>query len=103
MEVFGEENAEVQTVPATAEEWRRDNGELHRENGPAWFVSDAATGAVICEEWWRDGQQHRDGGPAVIARDPASGAVTYEEWWRDGRLHREDRSSGHRLRRGDGQ
>lgn len=40
--------------------WVNENGDLHRENGPAfiWY-----TGIL---EWYKNGLQHREDGPAVV-------------------------------------
>lgn len=51
------------------------NGQLHREDGPA----------MICpygsQYWFRHGLAHREDGPAVITS-------TYEEWKQNDKLHR---------------
>lgn len=65
-------------------EWRLSNGDLHREDGPA-FISAAVEGwDERTEVWWRNGVKHRIGGPALKRFDG------YEEWWQNGMLHRED-------------
>lgn len=59
--------------------YRDENGELHREDGPA------VIGVGGHEAWMRHGYRHREDGPAIV--DPREG---YREWWVDGELHRED-------------
>ena len=81
-------------------EWRQ-NGQLHRIDGPAiewadgtkmWWQNDqrhrtdgpAIEWATGGKEWWQNGRRHRTDGPAV---ERASGT---KEWWQNGRLHRTD-------------
>ena len=58
--------------------WYNENGQLHREDGPAieWADGD--------KEWCINGQYHREDGPA---REWADGD---KSWWIQGQLHRED-------------
>lgn len=58
--------------------WRDDDGNYHREEGPAVVSSDRS------QEWFFDDRRHRIDGPAV---EYANG---YKEWWVNGNLHRED-------------
>jgi hypothetical protein len=68
--------------------WKNENGELHREDGPAiedWNGN---------KEWYLHGELHRRNGPAIEYRDGG------KEWW----LHINDRwaddpksRSGYRL------
>ena len=55
-----------------------DNGEYHRENGPAveYKNDDKA--------WYRNGLLHRENGPAVEYRNGT------KYWYKNGKLHRED-------------
>lgn len=46
-----------------------DDGELHRDDGPA---VEYASGS---QEYWRHGKLHRDGGPALVYADGS------EEWY----------------------
>ena len=39
--------------------WRNENGELHREDGPAIEYTDSS------KEWWIDGKRHRSDGAAI--------------------------------------
>jgi hypothetical protein len=57
--------------------WRY-NGNLHRENGPAYILE---TGM---QAWYRHGTIHRDNGPAVIHDNGGY------EWWLNGCRHRTD-------------
>jgi hypothetical protein len=43
-------------------EWRNEEGQLHREDGPAYID-------MFSKEWWYKGKLHREDGPAVILRD----------------------------------
>ena len=54
-----------------------DNGELHREDGPAVVNEDG-------ESWYLNGALHREDGPAVISKDGR------KAWCVKGELHRED-------------
>ena len=92
--------------------WYNDEGQLHREDGPAWIqhnhdghVFEAwyknniyhRVGApasiikrndlVIGETWYENGELHRVGGPAVMMLDE-KGIVREELWVEKGKLHR---------------
>ena len=58
-------------------EWY-ENGEYHREDGPAREWADGSKG------WWKNGNPHREDGPAY------EGVDGHKEWRLDGILHRED-------------
>ena len=58
--------------------WYNEDGELHREDGPA--VEDADGG----KEWYINGNRHREDGPAVDWPDGT------KSWWINGERHRED-------------
>lgn len=40
--------------------WRNEDGNFHREDGPAIEYSSGD------KEWWFDGKRHRTDGPAVV-------------------------------------
>jgi hypothetical protein len=81
--------------------WYNENGQLHREDGPA---VERANGN---NEWWLNGNLHRENGPAIElasgtkfwilngkvhrkdgpAREWANGT---KQWYKNGKLHRED-------------
>ena len=65
----------------------RQNGELHRQDGPARV--ERCTDDSLIEGYYRNGRFHREDGPAWIQRNP-DGIITAERWCRDGELHRED-------------
>jgi hypothetical protein len=69
------------------QEWR-ENGVLHRYDGPAIIRPDGT------QEWWRDGKLDREDGPAVIYPDGT------QEWWRRGKRHRT--ANGPSVIRADG-
>lgn len=48
-------------------------GELHRDDGPAYIRADGAM------SWLRHGREHREDGPAVVFADGT------QEWWIDGK------------------
>jgi hypothetical protein len=56
----------------------RENGKIHRVDGPAveWQQGDL--------QWYSHGELHRDGGPAVIGDDGE------QQWFKQGKLHRVD-------------
>ena len=58
--------------------WYNEDGQLHREDGPAYERADGY------KSWYLNGQLHREDGPAW---EWANGA---KQWWINGRLHRED-------------
>jgi hypothetical protein len=93
----------VYTVEVTDKKttWRNQDGELHREDGPAlidaygskfWYRNDelhredgpAIIYADGSKRWYRNGRCHREDGPAVIY------AYGYKVWFRNGQCHRED-------------
>jgi len=53
-------------------------GKLHREDGPAYIMSDGT------QSWWINGNLHREDGPAHIEADG------FQQWCINGKLHRED-------------
>ena len=55
-----------------------ENGELHREGGPALIRPDG----IKC--WYVNGELHREDGPAIECADGS------KEWWINDKLHRED-------------
>lgn len=75
-------------------EWRNEQGELHREDGPAiewpddafaWCLNNnyhriggPALVANGCQEWWQNGQRHNEDGPAFI------GALGWTRWFHQG-------------------
>lgn len=78
-----------------------ENGEYHREDGPALWDGFSTRwywhGSVHCvdgpavvipdlrrEEWWLKGVRHRVDGPAFVQEG------SREEWWVNGKLHRVD-------------
>jgi hypothetical protein len=80
--------------------WYNENGQLHREDGPAterdngtkqWYKNGKkhredgpAVESVDGQEWFLNGQRHRENGPAV---EYTSGI---KEWYLNNRLHREN-------------
>jgi hypothetical protein len=67
--------------------------------GPSCIEIEPRPG-VICEEWRRqDGKLHRLNGPARIRRHPHTGVVISEEWFKNGLRHRADGRSCRRLAR----
>ena len=61
------------------------NGNLHREDGPAW-IRYRPDGSVEIESWYRNGERHREDGPAFTEYRP-DGSVEIEEWyWHDEQL-----------------
>ena len=54
------------------------NGQLHREDGPAYIWADGE------QEWYINGQRHREDGPARIRADGT------QEWYINNQRHRED-------------
>ncbi len=59
-------------------ERKDEDGELHRDDGPAVIDADGA------QYWYQHGKRHREDGPAVIEADGT------QEWWRKGECHRDD-------------
>ena len=58
--------------------WRNEEGQLHREDGPA---VERANGT---KEWFKNGKLHREDGPAIEWDDGT------KEWYKNGQLHRDD-------------
>jgi hypothetical protein len=75
------------TLPNGTKEWKNENGQYHRDDGPA-VIYPSGTKA-----WYKNGQLHRDDGHAVIFRDGT------KHWYINDQLHRND---GPALIRPDG-
>ena len=84
---------EHKILPDGREVWLDENGEFHREDGPAviWpkgeMIYDNHTGEELpdpLEEWFFHGEPHRIGGPAKIWNNGV------KEWFLNGECHRED-------------
>ena len=63
--------------------WKNENGQVHREDGPAYEYADGA------RKWCKNGKFHREDGPAVVWE---SGSYSYylngnfytkEEYWKE--------------------
>jgi hypothetical protein len=66
------------------EDWRDQDGQPHRIDGPAYHHIDPKTGVTIHEVWSKHGMNDRDGAPAVIRRDADTGRVTSSLWYKAG-------------------
>ena len=66
-------------------EYRNDNGNLHREDGPAAVWRDGSA------QWWIDGKRHRLDGPAVVQVN----GINY--WYLDGDSLNESEFNNHPL------
>ena len=64
------------------------NGNLHREDGPA-YINYYENGKVELERYCLNDKLHREDGPAII-KYYESGEVEYEEYWLNGKRHREN-------------
>ena len=58
--------------------WRNNNGDRHREDGPAFIGVDG-----ISQAWYVNGKCHRIDGPALIGNG-------YQAWYINGICHREN-------------
>ncbi|MFP7696945.1 ArdC-like ssDNA-binding domain-containing protein [Trueperella sp. LYQ143] len=67
------------------EKWLDDDGQLHREDGPA-FTEYTPEGQIVKQEWIRHGSAYREDGPALIYYLP-DGKIIDEYWYpaHDGR------------------
>ena len=65
--------------PNGVREWRKPDGTLHREDGPAIEWDNGY------KQWCFNGMLHRKGGPAVEYPDGGS-----KEWFFKGKVHRTD-------------
>lgn len=61
--------------------WRQ-NGHLHRDNGPA-VIEYWSSGVVKSTAWYQDGEYYRDNGLVVTEYTP-DGAISSETWLTDG-------------------
>ena len=59
-------------------EYRNEDGEFHREDGPAIIFRD------IYIAWYKNGKLHREDGPAEIELNGA------KVWYSEGKIHKED-------------
>ena len=73
---MGSEPTEIQKDGTKV--WKNDNGNLHREDGPAVIFPDGI------QQWHINGKLHREDGPAAIYSDGT------QFWYINGNLHRED-------------
>lgn len=78
--VSAERRKRIENTPSETDSegnrfWRDENGQLHREDGPAFVRASGIRG------WLRHGQPHREDGPAFEDSDgsPLS-------WWLDGEM-----------------
>jgi hypothetical protein len=71
---------QVYTVTVNKErtEWRNENGQLHRLDGPAVEMADGY------KAWYQNGQRHRLDGPAIEMADGD------KHWYQNDQLHRLD-------------
>ena len=78
----------------TITEWHDDQGELHREDGPAEILEMHRDDVLIWrrETWFAHGKKHRTDGPAVMTMSWRQGELDErrEEWFADGVRHRSD-------------
>ncbi len=65
-------------IESNGSQWWFRHGEIHRDDGPAMIYS------VGRLEWCQYGEYHRDDGPARIHVDGT------QEWYQHGKLHRDD-------------
>ncbi len=69
-------------------EWHKEDGEIHRVDGPAIIIRDPENPEPpLFEGWYRHGKLHREDGPAITRR---KGACLEQEWWQNDVLHREN-------------
>ena len=66
------------TIDRSRTKWHNEDGQLHREDGPA---IERASG---CKCWYRNGKMHRESGPAIEYPDGL------KVWYLNGKLHRLD-------------
>jgi hypothetical protein len=68
----------IKSIYPDRTEWRNENRQLHREDGPAVELVDGTRG------WYINDKIHRVDGPAIEAADGT------RSWWNNGNLHRTD-------------
>ncbi|MDY5129814.1 ArdC-like ssDNA-binding domain-containing protein [Actinotignum urinale] len=64
------------------EEWRDNEGRLHRDGKPA-LIAYRENGNIEHEEYYKHGMPYRENGPATIYYNK-DGSTRYEEYFRDG-------------------
>jgi len=62
------------------ETWHDENGEIHRDFGPAIVATSIETGTIVEQQWYNHGVRHREAGPAVTLTDSRTGEDT-ETWF----------------------
>ena len=67
---------EIKVYADGSQHWRQ-NGKLHREDGPAMTSKSGV-------RWYLNGKWHRVGGPAIIYSDGT------QYWYQNGQMHRVD-------------
>lgn len=58
------------------------NGELHRDDGPAFIKFDPYTNEFVVRNWYQNGKRHRTDGPAIDGPNKV--------WYKDNIIHRDD-------------
>lgn len=67
------------------------NGEIHRDQGPASIYRNAESGIAVRQVWMLHAQSHRDGDkPAEIIRNSDTGVITEEHFAQNNLWHREN-------------
>ena len=73
------------------EEWRNNDGQLHRDRSPAYIEYYPEEGIPKLMKFYKNGKLHNKRGAAVVEYSRTNPeAVEKEEWWKNGILHREN-------------
>ena len=64
--------------------WRNNDHQLDREDGPALIGYAPDNKTVILERWYKNGELHREGGPAVQSWDSVTRKKISESWYEEG-------------------
>jgi len=67
-----------------------DQGDYHREGGPAVWWRCGNSGVMRLESYYVNDTLHRTNGPALVERDPITGIITEESYFLNGHRHRTD-------------
>lgn len=83
---------EILSINGLLETWRNEEGEIHRNFGPAMVHIASDTEKIVYQAWYQNGLLHRDNGPALIHYDPTTDMVFKEEYYRNGNQYIPDQT-----------
>ena len=68
------------------EEYRSQEGKLHREGDKPALILYYPNGQVYCESWYQNGKRHREGDKPAERYYYPNGQVSHEKYYKNGKL-----------------